>query len=174
VLLDLALLVHLEGAIGEAEHPSAARGADRAQDLLPVLRAVRIDRELADPLALRPGAGNQVNRLERAAGLSDLGRELPERLLARVELDADRDAVLSGGCHGARRIRGTPRPPACGGRRLPGPAATRTGNEGARDRSWRLSCRMGNQPANSEPALAQIAARQHGVVSAAQLRAAGI
>jgi len=49
--------VHLEGAIGEAEDARAARGADRAQDLLPGLGAVGVDRELADALSLRSGAG---------------------------------------------------------------------------------------------------------------------
>ena len=120
VLLDLALLVHLEGAVGEAEDPRAAGRPDRAEDLLPVLGAVGVDRELAHPLALGPGAGDEVDRLQRAAGLRDLRRQLAERLLARVELDADRDAVLSGGSHGARRIRGTESRP----------AARKTGDEG--------------------------------------------
>ena len=103
VLLDLALLVHLEGAVGEAEYARAARRPDRAQDLLPLLRAVGVDRELANPLALGPGAGNQVDRLQRATGLSDLRSELAERLLARIELDADGDAVLGGGSHRRRQ-----------------------------------------------------------------------
>src|SRR5262249_19732347 len=77
------------------------RGPDRAQDLLPVLGAVRIDRELAHALALRARAGDQVDGLKGAAGLRDLSGELAERLLARIELDADRDAVLGGGGHSA-------------------------------------------------------------------------
>lgn len=47
-------------------------------------------------------------------------------------------------------------------------------DEGARARSWRLSCHMGNQPAKCDLVIARIASRQHGVVSSAQLRAAGI
>ena len=46
--------------------------------------------------------------------------------------------------------------------------------KGERDRSWRLSCQVGNQPANTERLIGVIAARQHGVVSSAQLQAAGI
>lgn len=49
-----------------------------------------------------------------------------------------------------------------------------TGNEGARDRSWRLTPHIGEERANREQVIGKIAARQHGVVSTAQLRAAGI
>jgi hypothetical protein len=97
VLLDLALAVHLERAVGEAEHLGSADRADRAQDLLPGLGAVGVDRELAHPLALGAGARDEVDRRERPAGLGDRAGDPPEGLLARVELDADRDAVL-GAC----------------------------------------------------------------------------
>ncbi len=177
VLLDLALLVHLEGAIGEAEHACAPGGADRAQDLLPVLGAVGVDRELANALALgsrRRGPGRPD---ERAAGLGDLRRQLAERLLARVELDADGDAVLSGGSHGALIIGGASSAASPGtntgneGEPKTAGGGTNTGNEGERDRSWRLTPGMGEEPANTDRVIAKIAARQHGVVSAAQLRA---
>ena len=52
----------------------------------------RVDRELAHPLALAARAGHEVDALKRAAGLGDLRRELAQRLLARVELDAHGDA----------------------------------------------------------------------------------
>ncbi len=74
-----------------------------------MLGAVRVDRELTDALALRSGAWNEVDGLERASSLGDLRRQLAERLLARVELDPDRDAVLSGGSHRALIIGGPPR-----------------------------------------------------------------
>ena len=101
VLLDLAVAVHREGAVGEAEHLGPSCAADRAQDLLPVLGAVRVDRELAHPLALAAGSRHEVDRHQRPAGLGDLPGELAQGLLARIELDADCDAVLSAGGHGS-------------------------------------------------------------------------
>jgi hypothetical protein len=50
----------------------------------------------------------------------------------------------------------------------------RTGNEGAGDRSWRLSPGMRDQPAKADQVVARIAGRQHGVVSVEQLRRAGL
>jgi very-short-patch-repair endonuclease len=49
-----------------------------------------------------------------------------------------------------------------------------TRNEGARDRSWRLTHHMGEKRAKGDLVIARIAARQHGVVSLAQLEAARI
>jgi very-short-patch-repair endonuclease len=57
---------------------------------------------------------------------------------------------------------------------MKGAGGTNTGNEWARDRSWRLTLAMREKPANCERLIARIAGRQHGVVSSGQLRAAGI
>jgi hypothetical protein len=59
-----------------------------------VVAVRRVDRELADPLALRPGAGYQVDALQLSTRLGDRRRQFPERLLPRIELDTDGDAVL--------------------------------------------------------------------------------
>ena len=53
-----------------------------------------VDRELAHALALGAGAGDEVDALQLPARLGDLRGELAQRLLARVELDADDDGVL--------------------------------------------------------------------------------
>ena len=45
--------------------------------------------------------------------------------------------------------------------------------KGERDRSRRLSCQVGNQPANNERLIGEIAARQHGVLSSAQTPGGG-
>ncbi len=55
-----------------------------------------VDRELAHALALGAGTGNEVDALQGAARLGDLRRELAQRLLARVELDAHGDRELGG------------------------------------------------------------------------------
>jgi very-short-patch-repair endonuclease len=57
---------------------------------------------------------------------------------------------------------------------MKGPGTDERGPEGARNRSWRLTRGMREEPAHSDRLIAQIAARQHGVVSVAQLRAAGL
>ena len=57
-----------------------------------------VDRELPDPLALGPGPGNQVDADQLAAGPGDRRGQLAERLLPRIELDPDGDAVLSTDC----------------------------------------------------------------------------
>ena len=62
-----------------------------------MLLVAGVDRELAHPLALGAGAGHEVDALQRAAGLGDRRGELAQGLLARVELDADGDAVLGAG-----------------------------------------------------------------------------
>jgi very-short-patch-repair endonuclease len=48
------------------------------------------------------------------------------------------------------------------------------GNEGERDQSWRLTHLVGEKRANTDRLIARIAARQHGVISTGQLRAAGL
>jgi very-short-patch-repair endonuclease len=48
------------------------------------------------------------------------------------------------------------------------------GNEGERSRGWRVTCTMCKEAANSERMIARIAANQHGVVAASQLRRAGL
>ena len=58
-----------------------------------------VDRELAHPLALATSARNQVDALQLPACLGDCSRELAERLLARIELNPDRDAVLGADRH---------------------------------------------------------------------------
>jgi Transcriptional regulator, AbiEi antitoxin len=50
----------------------------------------------------------------------------------------------------------------------------KTGDEGARDRSWRLAFHMGMERAKCDLVVARIAARQHGVISYSQLKAAGM
>jgi hypothetical protein len=91
---DLAAAVHLHRAVDVVEHPRSARRPDRPQDPLPVVAIGGVDRELADPLALRPGPRHQVHALQLSPRLGDRRGEFPERLLPRVELDADGDAVL--------------------------------------------------------------------------------
>src|SRR5215208_7127614 len=59
-----------------------------------------------------------------------------------------------------------------GTRRGSGPR--KTCNEGAIDRRWRLTRGMREKSANSDAAIAKVAARQHGVASASQLISAGI
>lgn len=55
-----------------------------------------------------------------------------------------------------------------------GPGRRKTCNEGERRRSWRLTRGMREEGAKGDGLIARIAARQHGVVSSAQLVAAGI
>ncbi len=94
--------MHLERAVRVVEDPGAADRADRAKDPLPVLGAERVDGELAHPLALGAGAGDEIDALQATPWLGDRGREPAERLVARVELDADRDWELGAdGTHGA-------------------------------------------------------------------------
>jgi very-short-patch-repair endonuclease len=50
----------------------------------------------------------------------------------------------------------------------------KTGDEGARDRSWRLTPVIRGKGANSDARIAAIAARQHGVISAGQLYEGGV
>ena len=115
VLLDLAAAVHRERAVDVVDHPRAPGRPDRAQDLLPMLLVAGVDGELAHPLALAAGAGDEVDALQSAPGLRDRRGQLPERLLARVELDAHGDGELGGDAgHGRRfyaRARGRPGAP---------------------------------------------------------------
>jgi very-short-patch-repair endonuclease len=57
---------------------------------------------------------------------------------------------------------------------MKGEAQPKTGDEGEKDRSWRLTHHMGEKRAKGDLVIARIAARQHGVVSAEQLSAARI
>ena len=66
-----------------------------------MLAIAGVDREFAHPFALAAGAGHEVDALQLAAGLGDRSGQFPERLLPRVELDPDRDAVLSADGHRA-------------------------------------------------------------------------
>jgi predicted transcriptional regulator of viral defense system len=50
----------------------------------------------------------------------------------------------------------------------------KTGNEGARDRSWRVSQPVVDKAANTDQVIAELAVEQHGVVSTAQLQSAGL
>jgi very-short-patch-repair endonuclease len=75
---------------------------------------------------------------------------------------------------GLRSIRGAETRSAPGKPAKKGGRAAKSGNEGARDRSWRVTHHMGEKPAKGDLVIARIAARQHGVVSTAQLRAARI
>ena len=56
----------------------------------------RVDRELADPLAFRTGAGNQVHAYGWPPASATAAVSLPRGSLAGIEFDADGDAVLSG------------------------------------------------------------------------------
>ena len=105
-MLDLAAAVHLHRAVDVVEHPRAAGRADRPQDLLPVLAGpaasiVNSRTRLPSP----PAPGTRSTPCSCAAGLGDRRGQLAQRLLARVELDPDRDAVLSADGHGRYRIR---------------------------------------------------------------------
>jgi hypothetical protein len=107
VLFDLAAAVHRERPVDVVEHPGPARGADRPQNLLPMRLVAGVDRELPNPLAIRAGPGNEVDALERAARLGDACRELAQRLLAGVELDAHGHRELGGDAgHAGRWIVG--------------------------------------------------------------------
>jgi very-short-patch-repair endonuclease len=55
-----------------------------------------------------------------------------------------------------------------------GERVTNTGNQGERDWSWRLSQPMVYKPANTDRLIVVFAAKQHGVISTAQLEAAGL
>ena len=99
VHVDLAAAVHLHRAVDVVDDAGAAGRADRPQDPLPVVLVGGVDRELADPLALRPGARHEVDALQLPARLGDRRGQFPERLLARVELDSDGDAVLGADRH---------------------------------------------------------------------------
>ena len=102
---DLAAAVHLHRAIDVVEDLGAAGRPDRPQDPLPVLAVAGVDRELAHPFSLAAGARNQIDSLELTPCLGDHSCQFPERLLPRVELDPDRDAVLSADGHSEHRIR---------------------------------------------------------------------
>ena len=70
-----------------------------------MLAVLGVDRELAHPFALAAGAGHEVDPLQLPAGLGDRRGQFAQRLLPRVELDPDRDAVLGADSHGGYRIR---------------------------------------------------------------------
>ena len=97
---DLAAAVHLHRAVDVVEDLGAAGRADRPQDPLPVLAVLGVDRELAHPLALAAGARHEVDALQLPARLGDRRGQFAQRLLPRVELDPDRDAVLGADGHG--------------------------------------------------------------------------
>src|SRR5437763_1272779 len=98
---------------------SKQRGAEMSSRLIPpkvgassltvwmISPGSLVSRQIGNALALGARTGDQVDGLQRAAGLRNLCGQLAERLLARVELDADGDAVLSGGSHGALIIGGS-------------------------------------------------------------------
>ena len=65
-----------------------------------MLAVLGVDRELAHPLALAAGAGDQVDALQLPARLGDRGGQFAQGLLPRIELDPDRDAVLGADGHG--------------------------------------------------------------------------
>ena len=119
VHVDLAAAVHLHRAVDVVEHPRTPGRADRPQDPLPVVAVLGVDRELAHPLALRTGAGHQVDALQLPAGLGDRRGQFAQRLLPGVKLDPDRDAVLGADSHRGYRIRFGP------------PAQVRSGRAGA-------------------------------------------
>jgi hypothetical protein len=95
---DLAAAVHLHGAVGVLDHANTADRADAAQDLLPVGLVDRVDRHLAHAFAFAAGSGDQVDADQLAAGARYRGRQFAQGLLAGVEFDPDRDAVLSADC----------------------------------------------------------------------------
>ena len=91
--LDLAALVHAEGAVERGQHLHAVEPPGGGHDRVGVLLVGGVHHQLADhrPVA-RP---HQVDRADVAADRADRGRELAERVgLARVHLDAEGDAVL--------------------------------------------------------------------------------
>ena len=157
VLLDLAAAMHRHRAVDVAEDARPAGGPDGAQDLLPVALVARVDRELAHSLALAARAGHEIDALKLAAGLGDLCGQLAQRLLARVELDAHDDGVL--GADGGRGGHGG------------GSYGRSVGGAG---RPMRLVVGMRLQLASPDELVAQIAARQHGIVTFEQLLGAGL
>jgi hypothetical protein len=68
----------------------------------------RVDRELAHALALAAGAGHEVDPLQLASRLGDRRGQLAQGLLAGVELDSDRDAVLGADRHGPDHMEAPP------------------------------------------------------------------
>jgi hypothetical protein len=152
VLLDLSPAVHREGPIHVVENPGATGGPDRAQDLLPMGLIASVDGELAHALALAAGSGNQVDAVKGAAGLGDGGSELPQRLLASIELDPNRHRELGAD----RRHRGHE------GRESIGAGGMR--------RRCRLLTGMRHEVDKPDVIVAQIAGCQHGVVSTGSSR----
>ena len=55
----------------------------------------RVDRELAYPLSLAAGSGNQVHSHELASGFGYGSGQLAEGFLTGIEFDTDGNAVLS-------------------------------------------------------------------------------
>ena len=95
--LDLAALVHPEGAVERGEHPHAVEPAGGGDDRVRVLLVGRVHHQLADERV--EARADQVDRADVAADRADRRRQLAEQVgRAAVHLDADRDAVL-----GARR-----------------------------------------------------------------------
>src|SRR3954469_22151362 len=94
--------MHLQGPVRVIQDLRPAGGANASEDLLPVLLVTRVNRELANPLSLGAGTGNEVDALQLSPRLGNRRGQLSERLLARVELDADRDAVLGADGHRAQ------------------------------------------------------------------------
>ncbi len=95
--LDLAALVHPEGAVERRDHLHPVEARRRGHDRVGVILVGGVDHQLADQRAVaRP---HEVDRADVAAHRADGRRELPKEIgLGRVHLDAEGDAVL-----GARR-----------------------------------------------------------------------
>ena len=101
--LDLAALVHLERAVGDVHRARAVDRVDRLADLLRVLLARGLDRDVAQRVAaLEP---DQVYRADAPAGLADGRGDAAEHAGAVVDLDAEDDRVLGGNRGHAREHR---------------------------------------------------------------------
>jgi hypothetical protein len=86
---DLAAVVHLEGAIGPVDQLDPLDPVDGVDDLVPVIRAARVDRDVADDLVVV--RLDDVDGADRASGAPDRGRHLTQHPGFVVEADAERE-----------------------------------------------------------------------------------
>ena len=91
-LLDLAAEVHQERAVGGVDDLGALDLADRRGDLVAVLLAGGVDRDVAQ--RVRVVDGDQVDGPDRAAGGADRARDAPEHARPVRDPDPHDDRVL--------------------------------------------------------------------------------
>ena len=86
--------MHQERPVGDVLDLDAGHCLDCGDDLLDVVGARGVDRDVADLLSLLDA--NEVDRAQVAAGLADRAGDLGERAGAVVEMDAQRGAERCG------------------------------------------------------------------------------